>query len=231
MSLQTSTRQYENLDAKDVIDRALAENRGLACITCSFQAEGMVVLSLLRKRLPHVPVLFLDTGYHFAETYGYRDRMTRLWDLNLVNLMPLQSVAKQESDLGILYQSNPGLCCQRRKVEPLMRALEPFDLWFTGLRREQSATRKNLKTVENHLLPSGKHLLKVNPLADWDWKRVWKYTVEHQIEYQPLYDEGFTSIGCEPCTSVPLDEADLRSGRWGGGRLECGIHTFSQKAE
>ncbi len=231
MSLQSSTGRYENLDAGDVIDRVLEENRGSACITCSFQAEGMVVLSLLRKRLPRVPVLFLDTGYHFAETYAYRDRMARLWGLNLVNVMPIQSVAKQESDLGILYRSNPGLCCQRRKVEPLMRALEPFDLWFTGLRREQSPTRKNLKTIENHLLPSGKHLLKVNPLADWDWKRVWKYTVEQQIEYQPLYDEGFTSIGCEPCTSVPLDGADLRSGRWNGTKLECGIHTFSQKAE
>jgi phosphoadenosine phosphosulfate reductase len=231
MNPQSITEQYEGLDAGDVIDRLLDEKRGTACITCSFQAEDMIVLDLLRKRLPHVPVLFLDTGYHFAETYAYRDRMTGLWGLNLVNVMPIQSVAKQESDLGILYQSNPGLCCQRRKVEPLMRALEPFDLWFTGLRREQSPTRKNLKTVENHLLPSGKHLLKVSPLAAWDWKRVWKYTVEHEIEYLPLYDEGFTSIGCEPCTSVPLDGADLRSGRWGGAKLECGIHTFSQKAE
>jgi phosphoadenosine phosphosulfate reductase len=231
MSLPMVTEPYETLDAGNLIDRVLDENRGSACITCSFQAEGMIVLSLLRKRLPHVPVLFLDTGYHFAETYAYRDHMAALWRLNLVNVMPAQSVAKQESELGILYRSNPGLCCQRRKVEPLMKALEPFDLWFTGLRREQSPTRKNLKAVENHLLPSGKHLLKVSPLAAWDRKKVWKYTVEHEIEYLPLYDEGFTSIGCEPCTSVPLDGADLRSGRWGGAKLECGIHTFSQKAE
>lgn len=231
MSLQMAAEQYDALDAEDVINRLLDENYGPACITCSFQTEGMVVLDLLRKRLPNVPVLFLDTGYHFAETYAYRDRMAALWGLNLVNVMPAQSVVKQESEFGILYRSNPSLCCQRRKVEPLMKALEPFDLWFTGLRREQSPTRRNLKAVESHLLPSGKRLLKVSPLRAWDRQKVWAYTVDHEIESHPLYDEGFTSIGCEPCTSVPLDATDLRSGRWGGNKLECGIHTFSQKAE
>src|SRR5580704_9178833 len=187
----------------------------------------MVVLSLLRKRLPHVPVLFLDTGYHFAETYAYRDRMARLWGLNLVNVMPIQSVAKQESDLVILYRSNPGLCCQRRKVEPLMRALEPFDLWFTGLRREQSPTRKNLKKVELHRLPTGRSLWKVSLLADWNWERVWHYTDAIGIPHLPQYDEGYLSIGCQPCTALPSDPNNPRSGRWGGTKLECGIHTFS----
>ena len=166
-----------------------------------------------------------------AQTYAYRDRMAELWHLNLVNVMPAQSVPEQESELGILYRTDPTSCCQRRKVEPLMKALEPFDLWFTGLRREQSPTRKNLKTVEDHRLPSGKSMLKISPLAAWDWKQVWRYIVEHGIEYLPLYDEGYRSIGCEPCTSVPAEGADPRSGRWGGNKLECGIHTFSKKAE
>jgi phosphoadenosine phosphosulfate reductase len=231
MSLQPIAEQYETLDPGEVIDRLLDENRGAACITCSFQAEDMVVLHLLRKRLPQVPVLFLETGYHFAQAYAYRDRMTELWHLNLVNVIPAQSVAEQESELGILYRTDPSLCCQRRKVEPLMKALEPFDLWFTGLRREQSPTRKTLKTVEDHLLPSGRRLLKVSPLAAWDWKQVWRYTVDYGIEYLPLYDEGYRSIGCEPCTGVPAEGADPRSGRWGGNKLECGIHTFSKKAE
>ncbi len=198
---------------------AAFRQRTWSCSTC------------LRKRLPDVPVLFLETGYHFSQTYAYRDRMAELWHLNLVNVMPAQSVTEQESELGILYRTDPTSCCQRRKVEPLMKALEPFDLWFTGLRREQSPTRKNLKTVEDHRLPSGKSLLKVSPLAAWDWKQVWSYTVEHGIEYLPLYDEGYRSIGCEPCTSVPAEGADPRSGRWGGNKLECGIHTFSKKAE
>jgi len=231
MTLPPTTEEYETLDAGDVIDRLLDRNRGAACITCSFQAEDMVVLDLLRKRLPQVPVLFLETGYHFAETYAYRDRMAALWHLNLVNVMPTQSVTEQESELGILYRTDPSLCCQRRKVGPLMKALEPFDLWFTGLRREQSHTRRHLKTVEDHRLPSGKSVLKVSPLAAWDWKQVWNYTVETEIEYLALYDEGYRSIGCEPCTSVPAEGSDPRSGRWGGNKLECGIHTFSQKAE
>ena len=102
MSLPPIADRYETLNAGDVIERLLDENRGSACITCSFQAEDMVVLDLLRKRLPQVPVLFLETGYHFAETYAYRDRMVALWRLNLVNVMPVQSVVEQESELGIV---------------------------------------------------------------------------------------------------------------------------------
>jgi phosphoadenosine phosphosulfate reductase len=231
MSRQPIAEQYETLGPEEVIDRLLDENRGAACITCSFQAEDMVVLHLLRKRLPQVPVLFLETGYHFAQTYAYRDRMVESWHLNLVNVMPAQSVAEQESELGTLYRTDPSSCCQRRKVEPLMKALEPFDLWFTGLRREQSPARKNLKTVEDHLLPNGRRLLKVSPLAAWDWKQVWRYTAEHGVEHLALYDQGYRSIGCQPCTSVPAEGADPRSGRWGGAKLECGIHTFSKKTE
>jgi phosphoadenosine phosphosulfate reductase len=231
MSLPVIAEQYDALTAEDVINHIVAENHGSTCITCSFQAEDMVVLHLLLQKLPDVPVLFLDTGYHFVQTYAYRDRMAKLWHLNLVNVTPIQSVAAQESELGILYRTDPGTCCQHRKVEPLMKALEPFDVWFTGLRREQSPTRKNLRTVENHRLPSGRNILKVSPLAAWDWQQVWRYTVDLRIEYLPLYDEGYRSIGCEPCTTIPAEGADPRSGRWGGTKLECGIHTFSTAAE
>jgi phosphoadenosine phosphosulfate reductase len=231
MSTKLVAELDEALEPGEVIDRLLAQNRSAVCISCSFQVEDMVVLNLLRSRLPDVPVLFLDTGYHFAETYTYRDRMTELWKLNLVNVVPEQSVAEQENQLGILYQTDPGACCNRRKVEPLMKALESFDLWFTGLRREQSPTRANIKTVEVHLLPSGKKLLKVSPLAGWDWKKVWSYAVEYGIETLPLYDAGYRSIGCEPCTAIPAEGADPRSGRWGGNKLECGIHTFSKRSE
>jgi len=172
-------------------------------------------------------VLFLDTGYHFPQTYEYRDRMTRQWSLNLVNVLPAQTVAEQESAFGILYRSEPTRCCQLRKVEPLMRALEPFDVWFTGLRREQSPTRRNLKKVELHRLPTGKSLWKVSLLADWNWEQVWQYVNVNGIPYLPQYDEGYLSIGCQPCTALPSDPNNPRSGRWGGTKLECGIHTFS----
>jgi phosphoadenosine phosphosulfate reductase len=221
----------EALPVDALIDRLLAENNGSPCITCSFQAEDIVVLDLLRKRIPNIPVLFLDTGYHFAQTYAYRDRMTRTWDLNLVNIVPRKSVAEQQAERGLLNRTDPGQCCHLRKVEPLFEALQQFDVWFTGLRREQSPTRRNLKVLEQHGLPTGKLLAKVSPLAAWDWKHVWNYTLENKIAYLPLYDAGYRSIGCEPCTAIPEEGADPRTGRWGGTKLECGIHTFSKRAE
>ena len=230
-----AAEQFETLSVGEIVDRLITENRsvmekGTFCITCSFQAEDMIVLDFLRKRIPNLPVLFLDTGYHFAETYAYRDKMAREWNLNIQNLSAKQSVAEQEAQFGILNQTDPGRCCHLRKVEPLFSALENYDLWFTGLRREQSPTRKNLKVLENHELPSGKRLLKVSPLAAWTWGQVWKYTAENKIDYLPLYDSGYRSIGCQPCTAIPAEGADARSGRWGGRKLECGIHTESKQA-
>ena len=222
----------ENNDAESIIDQLIREaTRDSVCLTCSFQAEDMIVLDLLRSQLPHVPVIFLETGYHFADTYQFRDKIATEWRLNLVNALPRQTVKQQESELGILFTADPARCCQLRKVEPLMASLEPYEIWFTGLRREQSPTRKNLKKIEHHRLPSGKTLLKVSPLADWTWAQVWEYTGKHQLSYLPQYDRGYSSIGCEPCTAIPDDPANLRSGRWGGKKLECGIHTFSEKTE
>jgi phosphoadenosine phosphosulfate reductase len=225
------SEQFEGMAPDLVVSRILQEHTGPACITCSFQAEDMIVLHFLRQHLPNIPVLFLETGYHFAETYAYRDRMAKIWQLNLVNVTPTASVTEQETSFGLLYRTDPSRCCQLRKVEPLMRALQEFGLWFTGLRREQSPTRKNLRIVEHHQLPSRKNILKVSPLAAWDWNQVWSYTIHRGIEYLPLYDRGYRSIGCQPCTMVPVDGADPRSGRWGGAKLECGIHTFSKRAE
>ena len=232
MELEQIPHILESLPLDQVLQTLLSTaDRRKACLTCSFQVEDMIVLHLLRPQIPDVPVLFLDTGYHFAQTYEYRDRIAREWRLNLVNVLPLQTVAQQESQFGVLYQSNPTQCCQLRKVEPLMQSLEPFEIWFTGLRREQSPSRKNLKTVEQHRLPSGKTLLKVSLLADWTWKQVWNYVGAHQLSYLPQYDDGYLSIGCQPCTAIPDDPNNPRSGRWGGKKLECGIHTFSEKAE
>jgi phosphoadenosine phosphosulfate reductase len=205
------------------IDEALSQP-GLACITGSFQAECMALLHMIVERRPDIPVLFLDTGYHFPQTYGYRDRMAAEWHLNLINLFPKLTVPEQESQFGILYQSAPDRCCGMRKVEPLFAALEGYDTWFTGLRREQSKSRATLQPMDDFALPTGKHLRKVSPLADWTTRDVWDYLKRHDIPLLPLYDEGYTSVGCAPCTSLPLDPGDPRSGRWSGKKLECGIH-------
>jgi phosphoadenosine phosphosulfate reductase len=232
MNVDHIAEAVETLAPEQVLDNVLAANLDARlCLTSSFQAEDMAVLHLLRKRIPDVPVLFLDTGYHFPQTYEYRDRLAKEWSLNLVNVLPARNVAEQESEFGILYQTEPTRCCQFRKVDPLLGALEPFDVWFTGLRRQQSPTRKNLKKVELHRLPTGKTLWKVSLLADWSWEKVWNYMDANGISHLPQYDDGYLSIGCEPCTALPVDPNNPRSGRWGGTKLECGIHTFSKRAE
>jgi len=213
----------------EVVRQAAEQGPGTVCLTSSFQTEDMVVLHMLREHLPQVAVIFLETGYHFAELIAYRDLMVREWGLNLVNALPVTTLMEHEKEFGLLHIVEPTKCCAIRKVEPLMRSLEPFSWWFTGLRREQSPTRAGLKKVEDHRLPSGKSLKKVSVLADWDWARVEAYALEHGIPRLALYDQGYTSIGCEPCTAVPEAGADARSGRWGGKKLECGIHTFSEK--
>jgi phosphoadenosine phosphosulfate reductase len=209
--------------ASEIIETALSYG-GNACLTCSFQAEDMVVLELVRRKLPDIPVLFLETGYHFAQIYSYRDQMTERYGLNLINVTPQQTVAEQEMQFGLLNRTQPDQCCKLRKVGPLFSALEKFDIWFTGLRRVQSPTRANLQALDTFPLPSGKKLRKVSPLADWTDKEVWSYAREHGIPLVSLYDSGYTSIGCEPCTARPIDAANARSGRWGGQKLECGIH-------
>ena len=232
--LGVAAMKAEELSAEEivaeVVRQAVQEDGGAnVCLTSSFQTEDMVVLHMLREHLPKVPVIFLETGYHFAELIEYRDRMARDWELNLVNALPQTTLEVHEKEFGLLHIVDPTKCCAIRKVEPLMRSLEPFAWWFTGLRREQSPTRAGLKKIEDHRLPTGKVLKKVSVLADWSWAQVEAYASEHQIPRLSLYDRGYTSIGCEPCTAVPVAGADARSGRWGGKKLECGIHTFSEK--
>lgn len=214
--------------AYDLIEKAL-RHAERPCITCSFQSEDVALVDLVRRFVPDVPVLFLDTGYHFTEVYTYRDLIARQLNLNVVNLLPELTVAAQESKFGILNQTNPSACCQMRKVEPLMAGLAPYDAWFTGLRREQSPTRANLQPEEIHSFPNGLRLRKLSPLFDWNWVEVQSYLVANDIPELPLYAQGYTSIGCEPCTAKPVDGAHARSGRWSGRKLECGLHTVSQK--
>ena len=227
---QVETSPALSLEDKVDAARALVEKQiaqvaaGEICVTSSFQAEDVLVLSLVRAKLPGVPVVFLDTGYHFAETYEYRDRIAREWNLNLINLLPEQTVAEQEAQFGILHQTDPSRCCGLRKVAPLFKELEKYSVWLTGMRREQAKSRAQLQAVDHFTLPSGKQLLKISPLADWSAKDVWTYAGQQGIPLLPLYDQGYTSIGCAPCTSLPFDPGDPRSGRWGGRKQECGIH-------
>jgi phosphoadenosine phosphosulfate reductase len=230
MSVTETVTNYETLTAEELVAQIVREAAGAPiCLTSSFQTEDMVVLHILRQHIPDVPVIFLETGYHFRELLAYRDRMTAEWGLNLINALPQTTVKEHEANFGLLYIVQPTECCRIRKVEPLMRSLEPFDWWFTGLRREQSPTRVGLKKIEDHKTPTGKRMKKVSVLADWTMEQVNAYAEANMIPRLELYARGYTSIGCEPCTAIPDDPANPRAGRWGGKKLECGIHTFSEK--
>lgn len=195
-----------------------------ACLTCSFQAEDVLLLKLVQELRPDIPVLFLDTGYHFAETYRYRDEIAAAWNLNLTNLLPARTVAEQESEHGLLHQIAPDRCCTLRKVEPLFAAVAGYKVWLTGLRREQARSRTALEEAADFTLPGGVIVRKLSPFADWTTRDVWQLAAHFEIPLLPLYAQGYTSIGCEPCTSIPTDPNDPRSGRWAGKKVECGIH-------
>jgi phosphoadenosine phosphosulfate reductase len=195
-----------------------------ACLTCSFQAEDVLLAKLAIELDAKISILFLDTGYHFRETYAYRDRIAREWQLNLINLLPEKTVAEQEAEHGLLYQSAPDECCRLRKVEPLFKAVAGYRVWITGLRREQAKSRAALEERALFTLPGGKQVLKLAPLAAWTTRDIWYACEELSIPPLPLYERGYSSIGCEPCTTLPLDSSDPRSGRWAGRKVECGIH-------
>jgi len=209
------------IDVAELVATTLADAK-TPCVTSSFQAEDVVLVHFVREVMPEVPVLFLETFHHFPQTLTYRDDIAAKWNLNLINLKA------PEPQVG-LWQTSTDDCCARHKVGPLFGALEGYDTWFTGLRRDQSPSRANLQHVEPFTLKSGKLLRKVSPLAEWTTRDVWRYAKAHDIPLLPLYELGYSSIGCEPCTSLPMDPSNPRSGRWQGQKLECGIHIEPSK--
>jgi phosphoadenosine phosphosulfate reductase len=185
--------------------------------------QDAVLVDLAVQVKPDVPVLFLDTGYHFAETVGTRDAVAAVYPwVRIVNARAEQSVADHEAQHGLLYQTDPDRCCHLRKVVPLRRTLAGYDAWVTGLRRADGPTRADTPVVEW----DRRHgLMKINPLATWSDDRLDRYIADHGILENLLVSQGYPSIGCEPCTARPRPGADPRSGRWAGrGKTECGLH-------
>jgi len=200
-----------------------------AVLTMSFQHEGVVIAHLLRDIAPDTPILFIDTGYHFPETLAYRDELVSRFGLSITNLtstMPRpEFIAKYGDDL---HQRDPDLCCKINKVEPLQLALRGVRAWINGRRRDQAGTRSGMRIVER----LQGDIVKVNPLANWTAKDTYEYMTRFDIPTHPLFEQGYTSIGCAPCTRPILAGEDERAGRWAGrGKTECGLHTFLEPAE
>ena len=201
-------------------------------VTCSMQLGGLVLLDLVRRFNPDVRVVFVDTGYHFPETLAFRNRVAVEWDLNLTIATPEFSVADHESQLGLLYNSDPVRCCALRKVGPTESVLAEHDLWFAAVRRSQGASRIDLPVSLDHRLSNGKTIQKLHPLADWTWADVEAYADQHDIPRHPLYEKGYSSIGCAPCTTPTFGVADERTGRWDGTEMnECGLHVVNDTGE
>lgn len=197
-----------------------------AAVASSFQAESTVVLHLATRIRPDVPVLFLDTGYHFEETLAFKDELTERLGLDVVELRGELTPAEQAREHGErLYERDPVRCCELNKVRPLDAALEGYDAWLTGLRRSSASTRTDAPVVDEYTTASGKVLAKINPVAMWSRQQVWAYLKEHDLPHHPLYDLGYASIGCAPCTRALFAGEDERAGRWAGvDKVECGIH-------
>jgi len=195
--------------------------------------DGLVVASsmadthlvhLAQAAAPGIDVLFLDTGYHFAETIGTRDAVAQAYKVNLLSITPKQTVAEQDAQYGPkLHDRDPDRCCAMRKVEPLERGLKPYTAWINGMRREESPTRANIRVVD---YDAKRNMVKISPLAAWTQQQLDDYVADNGVLVNPLFLDGYTSIGCEPCTRRALPGEDARAGRWAGlAKTECGLHT------
>lgn len=215
---------------REVLEWACLSIDRLAVAT-SFQSSGLVILHLLQQIRTGVPVLFLNTGFHFPETLSFAREIADLWSLNVVELRGTHESPEQQAQLygPDLFRRDPNQCCLINKIRPLQKELEHYDGWISGLRRDQSPSRSRTSIVETQSLPSGRELLKIHPLAHWTEVEVLNYIHEHGIPSHPLLERGYASIGCRPCTRPVLPGEDPRAGRWdGSSKTECGIHSFGK---
>ncbi|EOA3902861.1 phosphoadenylyl-sulfate reductase [Bacillus cytotoxicus] len=214
----------ETKGALAVLEWAYKQYKDEIIYACSFGVEGMVLLHLINEVNPFAQVVFLDTNVHFHETYALIERVRqRFPKLNMIEKQPGLTLEEQAEKYGKdLWKHNPNLCCKLRKILPLEESLTNKKAWISGLRREQSETRKHTKFInQDHRFQS----IKICPLIHWTWKEVWRYVYKHNLPYNSLHDVGYPSIGCEKCTLPVGKYGDSRDGRWAGSvKTECGLH-------
>ena len=221
---------FDDADPEDLLAWALDRFGRRVALVSSFQAEAMALLDMATRITPDVRVITIDTGRMPQETYDLIDRTRRRYDIDIEVLSPETPTVEKmvrRHGVNLFYQdvNKRLLCCHVRKVMPLQRALRGLDAWVTGLRREQWATRANIRKLELDHDHGG--IVKINPLADWTQDDVWDYLRANDVPYHPLYDQGYLSISCAPCTRPVPPGEDGRSGRWwweSGAPKECGMH-------
>ncbi|MGM1049639.1 MAG: phosphoadenylyl-sulfate reductase [Bacillota bacterium] len=213
---------FELASAEEIISNAIETFPNLT-FACSFGAEDVVLVDIIQKISPSTDIFYLDTNFHFQETYDTRDRLKEHYGMEFVRVSPVITPEEQAAQYGeSLWSVDANQCCSIRKVEPLTRILSQYDAWITGIRRDQAPTRANSKKVE---YDNKFGLVKFNPLADWSSEDVWQYIRTHEVIYNPLHDRNYPSIGCHYCTREVLPGEDPRAGRWSGNeKTECGLH-------
>lgn len=223
LDFEALNQQFEDASPNEILSWAWEAFGEKLSIVTSFQPTGIVTLHMLHEIAPRIPVLTIDTGLLFSNTYLLMDHITSEWDLNLIRVRPGQTPAQQAETYGeALWSRDPDLCCQLRKVTPLKEALSGYDAWITGLRRDQAETRRSTKIIS---WDSRHENVKISPFATWTEDMVWTYLMAHELPYNPLHDQNYTSIGCQPCTRAVAPDEDSRAGRWSGtAKVECGIH-------
>lgn len=223
--IESLNDRFESAPAAEILSWAWARFGALVAVSSSFQSQSVPLLHLVSQHCPAMPVIFLDTGFHFGETLRFRDQLRERLGLNIEVLHPeIQKNELMQRYGEGLYRRDPDLCCHINKVEPMDRYMVGKSAWISGVRRDQTAHRRTLRTLE----PAAKGLLKIHPMLDWTSRDVWTYINEHDLPVHPLLEQGYFSIGCAPCTRPVGAGEDERSGRWAGNdKTECGIHTES----
>jgi len=213
--------KFADADADEVLAWVAQEFGYRTAVACSM--ADAVLPHVVQRHLPWVDTLFLETGYHFPETEGTRDAVESTMQLTIVDVMPKLTVEQQDTTYGKdLFARDPALCCKMRKVEPLAEQLANYEVWITGVRREDSWLRANTPIVE---WDDKNGMVKINPLAAWTFDELLNYAAEHDVIINPLLNDGYPSIGCAPCTHRVAPGEDPRSGRWAGlDKTECGLH-------
>ncbi len=224
--LKSLSDSLESKQPQEVLAAALERYAPKIVLACSFGAEDVVLVDMVHRINPSVPLFYLDTDFLFPETYATRDRIVQHYDLKPAQVLQVKSLLtpeRQAEQYGeALWSKEPDRCCQLRKVEPLTRVLKGFDAWITGIRRDQAPSRANAGLIEwDHKF----ELVKVNPLARWSWADVWSYIRVYEVPYNPLHDQNYPSIGCTHCTAPVASGDDPRAGRWKNfAKTECGLH-------
>lgn len=231
IELEKLNSEFESKRPQEIVAWAIQEFAPRLCMSSSFGPESGVLLHMVSRIDPATPVLFLETGYHFPETLEYKQQLINLF--NLKNVIELHADPAKREQLvtehaGIPYEKDPDRCCHINKVEPLEKALSDYEAWLSGIRRHQTDFRKSIRIIEEY---EGE-LYKINPLCNFTSRDAWWYLKEHRIPQHPLFEKGYLSIGCWPCTRPVQAGDDERSGRWAGkAKKECGIHIFLKEVK